>query len=240
MKPGVLFGPVESDGRPVVVISPSTEGLVTWLTGAADNPNPTPPSSGRGEGTPIALKFTEPGTSTLDIQFNEPVELHDGELYYSPPTNWTVDDHFSFSAVLPATVVTPNGTNTGNCNLVDLGGYNLIVPAAGDGTHDVDLDVAVPVPTSKSQTGYWDVDCLIGVVTPGIPDTAEWNLLDIPLELGYINKIRMCSPSGIFEFNDYKVEWISERWLLRLSVTRVTEGAGDVGGWLMMFREYSV
>jgi hypothetical protein len=228
-----LDAPAEPDGKPVFVMSPSTEGWMTWFTGSGDDLSPTPPASGRGEGTKLEIDFAGPGTEEVAIQMLEPVEIHDGQLCWDPAL-WTKADRWSFKVRMPATVTTPNA-GAGNCNLVDLGGYNLIVPAAGDGSHDIDLGQAVPVPSS---TGYWDVDHDTGAVAPST-SSASWVLLDLQIESYFMRNMPLSNPLGIFDIDTYKAEWISERWKLVLEVVRSSAGSADVSGWLMFFREHS-
>lgn len=227
--------PEEPDGKPVVVMSPSTEGWMTWFTGAGDDLSPTPPASGRGDGQKLEIDFAGPETKEVAIQMLEPVEIHDGQLCWDPAL-WTKADRWSFFVRMPATVTTPNA-GLGNCNLVDLGGYNLIVPAAGDGSHDIDLAQAVPVPMTG---GYWDANHATGVVTPSVtPGKADWGLFDVQIQSYFMKNMGLGNPLGIFDIDTYKAEWISERWKLVLEVVRATAGAADVSGWLMFFRENS-
>lgn len=236
-----IDAPTEHDGRPVIVMSPSTEGWMTWFTGAGDDPSPTPPASGRGTGTQLKIEWTaETGSKSVDVQFNEPVEIHDGQLNYTP-SEWTHLSRWDFSVIMPATVVTPNGGGTGNCNLVDAGGYNIIVPAAGDGTHDVDLSTAVPVPSGQASDGYWDVDRLTGAVSvSSTPGQAGWHLLDVSIQSYFMRNMPMGNPLGIFDIDTYKAEWISDRWTIRLEIDRQdTTVTTSVAAWLMLFREHS-
>ena len=141
-----LDAPSEADKKPVMVNSPATEGTFTWLTSRGDDLSPSS-GSGRGTGPQAFLSFDEPGTKEVEIQFIEPVELHDGHVSWRPTSDWGFEDSWSLSVRLPATTVTPNAENKGNCNKVDTGqGFSVIVPANGDGAYDVDLTKAVPIP----------------------------------------------------------------------------------------------
>lgn len=133
------------DKKPVVVISPATEGYKTWLCGRGDDLGPPVV---RGGGDQFRLDFIAanvPETKVAEFGFAEPVEIHDGQVQWSPKADWGADDEFSLGVRIPATVVTPNGSTAGNCNVVDTGqGYSVIIPAAGDGTHDVDFGNRLP------------------------------------------------------------------------------------------------
>ena len=238
--PIVIDGPHELDGKMVLVSSPSTEGLMTWITSRGDD-LVTP---ARGGGQQLAFAVSAPGTYSVDLEFMEPVELHDGQFtWHNPGVDWTQGDEFSLSVIMPATPLVAN-PGAGNCNLFPAGGYNVIVPAAGDGSHDMDPKTAVPVPASGA--GYWDVQERFGVtasdVTPSAsPGTADWHLIDVPAQSYFLRNICMGNPLGIFDVDVYKAEWISQRWKLRVDLVRNTVAVGSfkASGWLMMFRESS-
>jgi len=234
-----LGTPTEADGRLNVVNAPMSKGWWTWFTGAGDDLNPTPPDSGRGSGTKMNLDFTGPATKDVVIDLLEPVEVHDGQLTYSPVDNWTHDDRFDFKVRMPANQVTPNGGGTGNCNLVDTGeGYNVLVPSfGGPGGYDIDLDAAVPV--DASDAGYWDVDRDTGAVTPTAktPGTAGWHLLDMQIEIYFMRNMPMGHPLGVLDIDAYKSEWIHNNWKLVIEVTKTSAGAGTLSAWMLWYRK---
>lgn len=236
--------PQEPDGRRVVVSSPAREGFNTFFTGAGDDMS-NPPFYGRGEGPEIAISFSygEVGTRATEFQYAEPIELHDGEVHWDTEA-FGFGDHFTLKARIPGTAVTPNGTTTGNCNLVDYYGLgNVIVPAPGNGTHDVDLATARPVPAGRTDngdyTGYWDVEYGTGAVSASLsPGEAQFNLLDFEVAPNLIKRVFMGNPLGVFEVDVYKTEYVHPTWIVNFSVTRNTErNEGSCGGWLMMFRK---
>lgn len=238
--------PMEDDGKPVYVMSPSTEGLYTWLTARGDNLNPTPPSSGRGEGQQLYLSWdgTEdpwPSTKEVVLDWCEPVELHDGHMNWDP-TKWSFQDEWSFFVRLPANTPVVNAGGTGNCNLVEIPGtggtMHIIVPAAGDGGHDIDLDAAVPAPCSIDEDGYWGMaDRWADVIAPNLgPIKGTWNLYDFPIEMNFMKNLNCGDPRGVWDLDAYKAEWICSRWKMVLRCTRITEGAAEIGGDLMCFR----
>jgi hypothetical protein len=229
-------GPREVDKKPVMVMSPATEGTFTWLSSRGDDLNPAS-GTGRGEGEQAFLEWdgTEdpwPETKEVELQFMEPIELHDGHVSWSEA--WGFEDKWSLLVRMPATVTAPNGGGTGNCNLVDLGGYNLIEPADGDGTHDVDLDAAVPVP---GEDGYWDVDeRWSGTITPNPEAEGKFHLFDVQIEMSFCKNMDCGDAMRRWDLDAYKAEWISKRWRLVFSATKQTSGAGKIGGYLMIFR----
>lgn len=236
----------KEDDKWIVAPSPAPPGTFTMYTAAGDQLDPPK----RGAGTRLKLKFAAaesfPLTKTVTIQFIEPVNLHDGKIMWRDPTQFSVDDEFRAYISMPPTVVTPNGSGTGNCTVV--GGY-LIVPAAGDGDYDVDLAAAVPMPDSTN--GYYMVNRSSGTIQVGVPTTdeekKEWiqvALFTDALPATYrrmflINPETMIDWRGLFEIEAYLVEWISERWTVSLEVTKNAAPAEDVevGAQVMIYRK---
>lgn len=173
--------PTTSDGKPIVLPCLFPPGVFMYYAGCADDP-----VNGRGQGAGFHLVKDVAGDESLEFVFNDWVYLAGGDGVCQGAE---IGDSLTFEVIAPATTVTPNGGNTGNCNLVPLGtGMNLIVPAAGNGTHDVDLATAVPIPAGKpnEKTGYYEWDWPDegkGNVTIGEPGHAEFNLLDFSLTL---------------------------------------------------------
>jgi hypothetical protein len=230
--------PHDLDGKPVFVMSPSTRGWKTWFCGAGDATGPI----NRGGGTDSLLTFDSGSgeVESAELQFAEPVEVHDGQGCWRPIANWDLGDKMSVSLISPANTVTVNGTNEGNCNLVDLGGYNAIVPAAGDGTHDIDLATAVPllVDDELFPDGQWDVDKVTGDVTaPVTPTEGNCNLLDIQVEGFLMRNIHIGHEHGVMDIDVYKVEWVHQRQKLKVEVTKNSAGTGKFAFWLLSFRK---
>ena len=114
----------------------------------------------------------------LEGSFRDWVKISKGKVFW---VRAKAGDYIGVVVYAPATVVTvADPVDTGNCNLVDIGTGNLIIPANGDGTHDVDLLLATIVPASGA--GYWDWDRPDkgrGVITPSAtPGAASYHLLD--------------------------------------------------------------
>lgn len=240
-----------------VVPWPATKGFRTWFTGAGDNLNPTPPASGVGDGQNLRLSFDgEDGNKAVDIQFQAPVELHDGEVFYSPVANWDMDDRFSFSVVMPATPYEeiPQGSSSSSSSggeepipvlPYNTGlGYSILIPNHPHATHRVYPSQCVPVPTSNEQlsnTGYWDAEFFTGVVSPsaGAPltNTGVFHLLNVQVEVFFLKNIPMGNPLGVFEVDVYKAEWVHPNWKMRMAANKQSSGVGEMAAWLMLFRE---
>lgn len=223
--------PKTAEGKPIVLMNPCTEGLLTWLTGRGDGPN------GRGLGQPMRIDCQDAGSHVVEFGFSEPVEINDGQIWWRPSASWGPDDEFSVGIRMPATVATPT-PGTGNVNIVPLGpGMDLYVPALGDGSHTVDLAAAVPVKAAE-ENGSWAVDDWTGEVTPSqTPGQAGWNLLSFDILAYLVRSISCGHPLGVWDIDVYKTEWIHPSWMVRFEVTKVSAGAGTIGGWLLCFRE---
>ena len=229
--------PTENDGRPVMVVAPFSTGLYMWVTSYGDDLN----TNEKAEGQHFHIHFDDYGEGNIELEFLTPFELHDGQVTWRPLDNWNFDDKWSFHINMPATEVTPNGTGTGNCNLYPIGlNKNLIIPAYDsqknpNGWHNIDLDQAVPIPSGNS--GYYECDRLTGEVTvSSTPGQGGYYLLDHSKTAYFFKNISCGHPLGVFDFDAYKCEWISERWKLCFHVNKVAEGSGEIGGWIMTYR----
>jgi len=120
--------PIEPDGKPVFVPAPFTDGLYMFISSQGDDLTGSVIS--RGEGALLRITYAgtpgEADTKEAVITFYETVEMHDGHSSWFPAmwgvddssTKWGhEDDKQSVLVRVPATSVTPNGSNEGNCNL---------------------------------------------------------------------------------------------------------------------------
>jgi hypothetical protein len=226
-----IDAPEEVDGKLLVTPTPSPgKGWKTWYASSGDHA-----SNGRGQGDVLNLSLTSGGgSSSVDISFNEPVWMHDGQVTWDPSI-FDHNDFFSVSLVIPATTLSST-PGVGNCNLFVVTGGHIIIPAAGNGSHTVDLATAVPVPTT-SGTGYFDVDTMTGEVTfSTTPGSAGYNLFDFTIETFFIPKVMTANPRGVFNVDAYQSEWVSERWAIRLAGTKSSANDGVLSGWVMVYR----
>jgi hypothetical protein len=227
-----LDSPEEIDGKLLVTPTPSPgKGWKTYYTSAGDHV-----TNGRGKGDELSLDMAGGGdTLVADITFNEPTFMHDGQITWNP-AEFSHTDSFSVSLIMPATPLTST-PGTGNCNLAPVGaGINIIVPAAGDGSHTLDLATAVPIP-STAQTGYFDADMTTGVLSfSSTPGNAKFNLFDFQIQTFFIPKIVMGNPRGVFDVDAYQSEWVSHHWSIRMECTKNSAGTANVCGWVMVYR----
>ena len=155
-------------------------------------------------------------------------------------------DWIDVDLIAPASEVTVNGTNTGNCILYPLGFANLIVPVPGVGTHNVDItsavnanlqgpnpirvSKAVPVPAENTSgyittyNGYWDWDESTGVITPNYDQLGQFNLFDAQLTLtNWISKWSVWTGDVTYK-NDFfihnKGARVLPHWRVHVTTTR--------------------
>lgn len=145
--------PLTSMGTPIVQPNVVPSGHLFYGTGAFDDIT----NGLRGKGPQIVLKTDS--ETTLKGRFLEYIYILGGTIISK---NAEIDDWISLHLEAPASVPTVNGSNTGNCNIVG----PMIVPADGDGTHDIDCSTIesgqinlnlTPVP-NPAGLGKWDWD----------------------------------------------------------------------------------
>ena len=176
--------PVTTDGRPIALTNMFPDYVVLYMAGCGDDK-----TTGRGKGTLFQVSSDAAGDTPVTFSFNDWIYIAGGNLRV---IGAALGDYVSFEASAPASAVTANGTNTGNCNLVDpgIGAAILIVPANGDGAYDVDLATAVPInafntDVPRQPTGYWNwsaPDTGVGTVAPGIPGKSMYNLFAVAID----------------------------------------------------------
>jgi len=165
------------DGTPFSAPCLFPSGVYLYIAGVGDHA-----TNGRGAGQVFRASRDTDGDTTVDWQFNDLVYLAGGGAMF---TGGTLGDYANLEVVAPATSVTPNQGNTGNCNVTD----GVITPAVGNGAYDVDLSTATPVPavTASGYNGYWEWDWPLtgkGTISVGVPGSAHFHL--IAAEVGLV------------------------------------------------------
>lgn len=172
-----LVAPRSYDGR--IITQPITAALGQWHTwqGAGDS------ASDIGEGPSFGKSHATAGwCEPVSWGYRDPVWVAGGKLKY---VNAKLGDQVNFVIYAPATPITPNGANTGNCHLV----YGVLIPAAGNGAYDVDLSTAVVIPTQSGTGGYWDYTMPTnmrgrGTIAPATtPGLGSYHLIPVRLNL---------------------------------------------------------
>lgn len=226
--------PKGSDGTPATLPCLFPNGVYLYLAGSGDS------TTERGAGDPFVVSRDTSGDSTAEWSYLDWVLIAGGGMSFKGAE---AGDYATMEIYAPATVVTPNGGGTGNCNLVDpgVGAAILIVPAAGDGAYDVDLDAAVPVPAWNVVTGAcsgfyeWDKPSTgKGTITVSTPQASHFNLFAVAIPLiRFANKLPLLG-NGVLDFNIPAVEpkMILPHW--KGKVTLHNSGhTGLVGAWYM-------
>ncbi|MCH7544689.1 MAG: hypothetical protein IIB65_13765 [Proteobacteria bacterium] len=125
-----------------------------------------------------------------------------------------IDDSYEFYVRIPANTLTANA-GAGNCNIVN--GY-VIVPAANDGSDDITLATAIPVPAADEDNpdGYWDVDDDGVVTASATPGAAKFHLLTVEQKPYLMRAMPLLGPRGMFDIDAYELKFIHHRWFFRL------------------------
>jgi len=205
-----LASPETSDGKPIFLPCLFPGGVYLYLSGSGDG------ETERGAGDLFIVSSATEGDTTVDMDpYLDYIYLAGGHLLFSGAE---LGDYFSARMVCPASVAVENLTNTGNCNLMDCppcpgvpAGSKLFIPAAGDGTHDVDLALATPVPTHDPEEGgigggfYNWIESAggygRGTIVPAPSMNGDYHLLDHEIQLiNFVNKALILG-SGIISLS---------------------------------------
>lgn len=216
----------EADGRSITTSYPAYVGTQTQFVGSGDFPSQD-----------LLFEFAGPDTLEVVAQFATVCQLADGAAIHTG--SWDARDRISFGVRIDANTVTPNGSNTGNCNLFPIGvGQNAIVPANGDGTHDIDLATAKPVIVDINGTTDcpWWTDPKTGVITPAVRQQGNSLLLDFQKEFWLVNSCPIGAPDGHWDIDVWRAEFIHPSWKLIAKVVKVSAGAGILSGQLLIYR----
>lgn len=162
--------PETTDRKKYVRSSAYSLGTRLYITGVGDHR-----TNGLGKGPRFELEHDESGLSDwYPFFFNDWVELGGGGMWYK---NGSFGDYVTFRLYAPATAIVPNGGGVGNCNLHESG---ILLPAAGDGAYDVDLETADAFVPLMMTGGYWNwsyPDTGLGVCTPAPNGDGNCNLV---------------------------------------------------------------
>lgn len=233
--------PVADDGKPFVLPNIFPGEVLLNFTGCSDSPTE------RFGGDLFAAQKVGTGTTETTLDFLDGVFLAGGHI------DWVGGGWGStvyFELVAPAsTVKAPASPGTGNCNLAPTGlGFNIIVPAAGNGQYD--LDAVVPIPAFHDETntmqGYWTYSepwIGKGTITPGTPGASKYNLFDIPLELAHFAKIHLGHAEGSRDLiaPAIKPKWILPEWKMKVIISNADANKTLMVSWdLLIARRKSV
>ena len=228
------------DGR--IITQPVTLGSGQWhyWHGEGDDVASDPQTVGGGQ----AFEATRATAGDLPItwEYRDPVWIAGGSLKFQGAQ---MGDHVTFMIYAPATAITASvGGNTGNCNLHESG---ILIPAAGDGAYDVDLETATPVPTSDFApfTGFWDYALPTdmkgrGTITPGAPGASKYHLIpaDIPLDQ-FVHKERLLGNGETFyEPQNINVSLCLPGWRFKCTLHNESGGHTVEAVWRVLVSRY--
>lgn len=235
--------PVAADGKPFVLPNIFPGEVLLNFAGACDNT-----STGRRlEGPMFAMSVAPSSSEDFDITLLDGVFLAGGNLQW---TGGHLGSEVYLKLLAPAsTVKAPTVEGQGNCNLIPTGlGFNMIVPAAGNGQYDVDY--AVPIPAyneeTNQQTGFWRYTepwVGKGTVWPGAPGNSKYNLFDAPLELAHMARVALLLPSGQRDMiaPAIKPKWVLPEWTMCITVVNASSDTTLTAAWdLLLARVKSV
>jgi len=214
--------PITDDGKLIFLPNLFRGDVLLYLCGAADHE-----TNGVGEGDKFQLSSDSSGEVSLDFQFNDWVYIAGGNAFWQGSE---AGDWVNFETIASGTAVVSNPA-AGNCNLVDtlLGADTLLIPAAGDGSHDVDLSGAIPVPATNDD-GFWDwdePDTGKGILSANLTQTGKYNLFTVTLPLArYVAYMPIMGESYL----DLTVPAVKPKKLLPHWVHRVTLHNGGHAG----------
>jgi hypothetical protein len=217
--------PVTSDGRPIYLTSRFRGNVDPFFAGSGDNEN------GRGQDDLFCLHWatapTEAEDKTQTFGFCDWIYIAKGTVQWC---NAGPGDYVSFHAFAPATTVTPN-TDAGNCNLVATGlGFNTIIPAAGNGSHDYADPVPVPAFNAAGEpNGHWlwsEPDAGKGDMTFKGDGAQMYNLYDATLPLVYwIKKLPLIGNHSALLQPETKARKVLPHWKFKVTVHNESLGA---------------
>ncbi len=221
-----------------VTNNPATIGWKAWFCTSDDAVGP-PIGRGTGPNT-LRLSWTGadsfPSKKSVTLNWAEPIELHNGRAFWS---GLGMDDWMSVCVSFDANTLTPNA-GAGNVNTVAITGGNLILPAPlTDGSDDLTLATAIPVPAATPNAGYWHADYATGAITAvadiGSPD-GKFDMIDFSTLAFWIREISLGDPGKIFRVENYKKQWFHQSWKLTVEVEKQVSAVAEFGAWLHSFR----
>jgi hypothetical protein len=214
--------PSTSDGRKIILSSRYRGDVDPYFAGCDD--------AGNLFSLSWASAPAQAETKNLEWSFADWVYVSKGTVRYR---NAGVGDYLTFKVYAPATTLTSN-PGAGNCNKVDTGqGFNIIVPAAGDGSDDVNVFAPVPAfDADGNGNGWWDWDLPdtgLGALTPNTEQKGSYNLYDAPLDLvRWIRKLPILG-DGIEDLHpETKARRVLPHWKFKVEVRNESKGAVEV------------
>lgn len=227
--------PKTADGTNIFLPNLFPVNVFFYINGAGDG------VATRGDGQQFNASRSTNGDTVVEWSYIDWVYAAGGGIFWQ---NGQVGDWASMQITAPASSVTPNGGGTGNCNLVPIPGGNLIVPAPGNGSYDVDLATAVPIPTyieeGQPGTGYWEwstPNTGSGTITPSpTPGQGAYNLFDFSrLLVRFVNRFQLVGTDRVnLTVPAIRPKRILPQWKLSVVLHNEAGGHDIVIQWYLM------
>jgi hypothetical protein len=223
---GVAVPTMTDDGRLTVATRPhyNDKDWPDFWADRGDDLGAVPPNRMVSMGQDMRVAASAEGDQEIVFRFCEPIQVRGGHAWLLTPFNKS--DFASVELFTAATPVAVNSEGNGNCNLVPTGaGFNIIVPAAGDGFYDLDLDAKignsnvhqaaiVPAPAGD---GFYDYDSDTNVISPNTnsPKDGGYNLYDQEIKLQrFLNHVRI--REEMTEFLGQEAKVVLPHWSWRV------------------------
>lgn len=227
--------PKTSDGKLIFLPNLFPGGVTLYLCGAGDDR-----VAGRGAGPLFQMAHDVAGPTEMEFQFNDGIYFAGGTLTWR---GGNVGDWISLEAYAPATPVVPSVA--GNANLHPSG---ILVPAAGDGTLQVDLATAIPVPAFDDagvKSGMWNWDdpwTGLGNITPAaVPGTGNCHLIPAVVPLArFANKMPLLGDGTMnLQLPAIKPKYMWPQWKFRAVLNNMGGIAGLKAAWMLVAARWS-
>jgi hypothetical protein len=234
--------PKTSDGKPIYLPNIFPGNVMLYIAGCGDS------STTIGAGSDFRASSDAAGTTDVEWQFRDWCYLAGGGLIY---TGAEFNDTVTFKLSAPASTVTANGSNTGNVNLVEVvpnTGMSIIVPAAGNGTHDLTSGVPVPAydeDNGEPADGWWnwsEPDTGSGTLTSAVSVTGKYDLYNFPIDLSVFMRKMPIMGSGNLDITvpAIKPKKILPQWKFTVSVVNGGHTGLKVGWYTVVARRKTV
>jgi hypothetical protein len=229
---GTLIKPKTPDGKLQVSPDIFPGGVSLYVVGAGDSGGTV------GSGNAFQSTSESGGDTVVEFGFRDWVYMAGGGLMCSGAL---LGDYICYDLYAPANPAVAAPSNDGNCNKVDLGGgFNMIVPAAGDGAFNIDFSAAVPVP-AENNDGYWDwsePDSGLGAVSPSMPAHGKYNIFEPQLPLGtFVKKLPLLGTQTVdITIPALKPKKVLPHWKHKITITNSGHTGLKVAWYLMTAR----
>jgi len=202
--------PVAFDGKPLVTTNALPEWCILNMAGAGDLVTEI------GGNNKFLLECDDPDNDVdLEFAFIDAVYVTSGVGLIE---NAKLGDYIDFQVHAASSTVTENGGGTGNCNSVPTGlGFNIIVPAPGNGGHDIDLVDDANIVLAPDNDGWWDWDFPHigrGTVTPNYEQKGHYNLFPVGMNLAsFATKVPLLGSNVLnFGIQNVRAKMIPPHW----------------------------